>query len=100
MHELTGPEDARKTVEFWADQGVTSFKAFVHITRAELAGVIEAAHKRGLKVTGHLCSITYREAAELGIDDIEHGFALATDFNADKKADSCPGRGRHSRAGV
>lgn len=95
MHELKGPEDARKTVEFWADQGVTSFKAFVHMTRAELAAVIETAHKRGPKVTGHLCSITYREAA---IDDIEHGFALATDFNPDKKADSCPPRTAQSRA--
>ena len=98
VHELTGPEDARKTVDFWADQGVTSFKAFVHITRAELDSVIKTAHKRGLKVTGHLCSITYREAAESGIDDIEHGFALATDFNPDKKADSCPPRTAQSRA--
>jgi imidazolonepropionase-like amidohydrolase len=98
VHELTGPEDARKTVEFWADQGATSFKAFMHLTRAELAEVIEAAHKRGLKVTGHLCSITYREAAELGIDDIEHGFALATDFNPDKKVDDCPPRTAQSRA--
>ena len=84
VHELTGPEDARKTVEFWADQGVTSFKAFMHLTRSELAAVIEAAHKRGLKVTGHLCSITFREAVELGIDNIEHGFIIATDFNPDK----------------
>jgi hypothetical protein len=90
VHELTGPEDARRTAEFWADQGVTSFKAFVHITRAELLEVIEVAHKRGLKVTGHLCSITYREAADLGIDDIEHGFILASDFDPEKKPDTCP----------
>jgi imidazolonepropionase-like amidohydrolase len=98
VHELTGPEDAHKTVEFWADQGVTSFKAFVHITTGELRAVIEGAHKRGLKVTGHLCSITYREAAELGIDDIEHGFVLATDFNPEKKPDVCPPSTEQSRA--
>ena len=63
VHELRGPEDARKNVEYWADQGVTSFKAFVHITTAELRAVIDAAHKRGLTVTGHLCSITFHEAA-------------------------------------
>ena len=91
VHELNGPEDARKTVEFWADQGVTSFKAFVHITTGELRAVIDGAHKRGLKVTGHLCSITYREAAELGIDNIEHGFVLATDFNSEKKTETLPG---------
>jgi imidazolonepropionase-like amidohydrolase len=98
VHELTGPEDARKTVEFWADQGVTSFKAFMHLTRAELASVVETAHKRGLKVTGHLCSITYREAAELGIDDIEHGFILATEFDPEKKPDTCPPTTERSRA--
>lgn len=90
VHELTGQDDARKQVEFWADQGVTSFKAFMHITRAELAAAVNAAHKRGLKVTGHLCSISFREAAELGIDDIEHGFILDTGFIPTKKPDACP----------
>ena len=98
VHELSGPEDARKTVEFWADQGVTSFKAFVHITTVELRAVIDEAHKRGLKVTGHLCSVTYREAAELAIDDIEHGFVLATDFNSEKKPDICTPATEQSQA--
>jgi imidazolonepropionase-like amidohydrolase len=90
VHELTGPDDARQQVEFWADQGVTSFKAFMHITRAELAAAIEAAHKRGLKVTGHLCSISFREAAELGIDNVEHGFVIDTSLVPTKKPDVCP----------
>src|SRR4030095_5812340 len=64
MHELTGPEDARRMVNFWADLGATSFKAYMNITRDELRAAVEEAHKRGLKVTGHLCSIGYREAAE------------------------------------
>jgi enamidase len=65
----------------------------MHITRAELGAAIEEAHKRGLKVTGHLCSVTYREAAALGIDDLEHGFFVSTDFVSDKKPDECPGQG-------
>jgi len=80
-------------VNFWADAGATSFKAYMHITRAELGAAIEEAHKRGLKVTGHLCSVTYREAATLGIDDLEHGFFASTDFVAGKKPDECPGQG-------
>ena len=72
MHELQGPEDARRLVNFWADQGATSFKAYMNISRAELRAVVEEAHKRGLKVTGHLCSIGYREAAEIGMT-IRHG---------------------------
>ncbi|HLW78422.1 MAG TPA: amidohydrolase family protein [Terriglobia bacterium] len=90
MHELTGPDDARRMVEYWADEGVTSFKAYMHITRAELAAAIEAAHRRGLKVTGHLCSIGFREAAELGIDNLEHGLLVDTEFVPDKKPDVCP----------
>jgi imidazolonepropionase-like amidohydrolase len=90
MHELTGPEDARKMVEYWAGQGVTSFKAYMHITRADLATVVEAAHKLGLKVTGHLCSIGFREAATLGIDDLEHGLVVDTEFVPNKKPDTCP----------
>lgn len=89
MHTLSGPDDARDTVNYWTGQGVTSFKAYQNITRAELKAAIDAAHRHGLKVTGHLCSITYPEAAELGIDNIEHGFAINTQLDPDKKPDLC-----------
>jgi enamidase len=92
VHELTGPDDARRMVNFWADAGATSFKTYMHITRAELGAAIEEAHKRGLKVTGHLCSVTFREAADLGIDNLEHAFFVSTDFVTDKKPDQCPGQ--------
>ncbi len=91
MHELSGPEEARHFVDFWADEGVGSYKAYMHITRAELGAAIDEAHKRNLKLTGHLCSVTFREAAELGIDNLEHGFIVATDFVPDKRPDLCPG---------
>ncbi|MGD0865729.1 MAG: amidohydrolase family protein [Rhizomicrobium sp.] len=90
MHALTGPDDATKTVNYWADEGATSFKAYTNITRAELKAAIDAAHARGLKITGHLCSVTYREAAELGIDNLEHGFGVMTDFYPGKQPDICP----------
>jgi imidazolonepropionase-like amidohydrolase len=90
MHAISDPEDARRTVNFWADQGVTSFKAYMFITRDELKAAIEAAHKRGLKITGHLCSIGLREAAELNIDDLEHGLVVDTEFFPEKKPDQCP----------
>src|SRR2546425_570822 len=91
MHQLTGPDDARKMVNFWADQGATSFKAYMNITRDELRAAMEEAHKRGLKVTGHLCSIGYREAAEIGIDNLEHGLLPDSEFVANKQPDKCPG---------
>ena len=89
LHELTGPDDARETVSYWADRGVTSFKAYMNITRAELKAAIDEAHKRGIKVTGHLCSVTYPEAVELGIDDLEHGFFVNTQLDPGKKPDVC-----------
>jgi imidazolonepropionase-like amidohydrolase len=94
MHALRDAAEARRHVEYWADAGATSFKAYMNITKAELGAAIQAAHARGLKVTGHLCSVTYAEAAELGIDNLEHGFLAATDFVNDKKADECPGQRR------
>jgi enamidase len=94
MYALKDAADARRMVNFWADAGATSFKAYMHITRDQLRAGIEEAHRRGLKVTGHLCSVTYREAAELGIDNLEHGFFVATDFVEGKQPDNCPGQGR------
>ena len=89
MHQLKDAEDARRTVAFWADQGATSFKAYMNITRAELKAAIDEAHRRHLKVTGHLCSVTYPEAAQLGIDDLEHGFFVNTQLDPGKQPDKC-----------
>src|SRR5579864_6502879 len=90
LHQLTGPEDATKTANYWMDEGVDNFKAYMFITPAELSAAIVAAHKRGVKVTGHLCSIGFREAAELGIDDLEHGLMVDTEFDPDKTPNVCP----------
>jgi len=90
MHTLTGANDARHMVNYWADQGATSFKAYMNITRDELRAAVEEAHKRGLKVTGHLCSIGYKEAAEIGIDDLEHGLLADSEFVPNKQPDQCP----------
>jgi imidazolonepropionase-like amidohydrolase len=91
MHELTGPDDAKRMVDYWAKEGMTSFKAYMNITREELGVAIQEAHAHKLKLTGHLCSVTWPEAVALGIDDFEHGPVFAdTEFVADKKPDVCP----------
>lgn len=90
MHQLRDADEARRTVAFWADQGVTSFKAYMNITRAQLKAALDEAHRRGLKLTGHLCSVTYPEAAAMGIDDLEHGFWVNTQNDPGKTADLCP----------
>jgi imidazolonepropionase-like amidohydrolase len=86
---IKNPEEAAKEVSYWIDMGCTSFKVYMDITKADLAEVVRLAHQNNLKVTGHLCSITYREAADLGIDNLEHGFWVSSDFEKNKKEDRC-----------
>src|SRR5690606_35100096 len=40
MHPLDGPEDARRMVRYWAEEGVTWFKAYNQISRADIAAAI------------------------------------------------------------
>jgi enamidase len=94
MQTVKTPDEARAHVKYWAEQGATSVKAYMQISRAALKAAIDEAHARRLKVTGHLCSVTYAEAADLGIDNLEHGFMPATDFVGDKQPDVCPGQAR------
>lgn len=90
MTEVDTPEAARRFVEYWAAQGAHSFKAYMNISRAALRAAIETAHERHLTVTGHLCSVTFREAAALHIDNLEHGLIEDTDFVSSKQPDVCP----------
>jgi hypothetical protein len=83
------PEEAEREAGYWISMGATSFKVYTDVTRADLAAVVKLAHRNGMKVTGHLCSVTYREAADLGIDNLEHGFMVSSDFQKDKEADRC-----------
>jgi len=89
MHQLQSADEAKQFVDYWISVGATSFKAYMDITRAELKAAIDEAHAHGLKITGHLCSVTYPEAVELGIDDLEHGFFVNTQLDPGKKPDAC-----------
>ena len=90
MHQLADADDAGRTVDYWAAEGVTSFKAYNYITADELKMAIRHAHFRGLKITGHLCSIGFKEAADMGIDNLEHGIVVDTEFYPGKQPDVCP----------
>ncbi len=93
MAHLNGEEDARRIVRYWAEEGVSWFKAYTWISREELGAAIDEAHKNGIKVTAHLCSVTFREAVALGIDGLEHGLLTNTDYLPDKQPDQCAGIG-------
>ena len=90
MPVIHTPEEARRFVDYWAAAGVTSFKAYMNISHDALAAAIQSAHQHGIKITGHLCSVGFTEAAELGIDDLEHGLLVDTEFTPGKQRDVCP----------
>jgi imidazolonepropionase-like amidohydrolase len=83
MHELKDAAEAREFVRYWHSVGFTSAKAYTSITPQELGAAIDQSHKLGMKITGHLCSVGYRDAAELGIDNLEHGPFGAPDGELD-----------------
>ena len=90
MAQIGSPEEARRIVNYWADEGVTWFKAYTDISRETLGAAIKAAHARGLRFTGHLCSVSFREAVRLGIDNLEHGLFTNSDYVSDRTPDHCP----------
>ena len=89
MAQIGTAEEARRIVNYWADEGVTWFKAYTDISREALGAAIDQAHKRGLKFTGHLCSVSFREAVELHIDTLEHGFFTNSDYVTNRQPDHC-----------
>ncbi|MBI4545852.1 MAG: amidohydrolase family protein [Gemmatimonadetes bacterium] len=96
MTEVATAEDARRVVGYWAEEGATWFKAYTRISREALKAAIDEAHRRGLKFTGHLCSVSFREAVALGIDNLEHGFFTNSDYAPGKQPDTCPATLRQS----
>jgi imidazolonepropionase-like amidohydrolase len=92
LHTLADAADAGRTVDYWAAEGVTSFKAYMGIKPDELRVAIEHAHAKGLKITGHLCAVGFTEAADLGIDNLEHGIVVDTEFLPTKKPGICPAK--------
>ena len=91
-NQTLDPQKVTELINKWIDEGVTSLKVYENITGTELSSMVEAAHKRGIKVTGHVCAMGFVEAAQAGIDNLEHGLAMDTEFFSAKKAGVCPDR--------
>ena len=90
MPTIEGAAGMERTVDYWAEEGATSWKLYENADRAEVAAAIRRAHARDFRVTGHICATSYAEAAEAGIDNLEHGFLAASDFVPNRSPDNCP----------
>jgi imidazolonepropionase-like amidohydrolase len=89
MVGVNSAEEARRVVDYWAAEGVNWLKFYTTISRDAMKAAIDEAHKHGIKFTGHLCSVPYREAVALGIDAIEHGMFANSDYDKTRKPDEC-----------
>lgn len=89
MTAVETEEEARRVVAYWADEGVSWLKFYTTISRSAMKAAIDEAHKHGVKFTGHLCSVPYRDAVALGIDALEHGLFANSDYDQTRQADRC-----------
>ena len=94
------PEETRRVIDYWGSEGATWIKFLGEETREVLAAGIKEAHSRGMKVTGHLCSVTFTEAAAMGLDALQHGFITNSDYVPNKKPDVCPPENMRMQADV
>src|SRR6056297_191520 len=81
----------RDTIRYWARKGVKWLKVYRNTRPSDLHVIVDEAHKNNLKVTGHLCATSYTEAANIGIDAIEHGFIHNYGHATDREMGVCSG---------
>ena len=84
-------EHLKDTLGYWLNRGVKWLKVYRNVAPDDLKVIIDMAHRKEAKVRGHLCSVTFEEAMQLGIDGIEHGLNSASDFRTDKAYGVCGG---------
>jgi imidazolonepropionase-like amidohydrolase len=79
---LVGYRDQEDALQWLATHGarMDGLKLQMQITDGECKAILDAAHARGIKVTGHLGSVTATRAIELGIDRLEHGLFAMSEF--------------------
>ncbi|SHF01451.1 Imidazolonepropionase [Arenibacter palladensis] len=86
---FTNEKMVRDTIRYWASKGVQWLKVYRNTRPQDLKVIVDEAHRNNLKVTGHLCATTFTEAAEIGIDAIEHGFIHSYDHATERETGVC-----------
>jgi hypothetical protein len=77
---VKGPKEVPALLADMARQGVDGVKLYTLAGPRVAKAVIAEAHRRGWPVTGHLDRTRPSEAAEDGIDNLEHVFTLFNDL--------------------
>ncbi len=87
------PEEARKAVDRYADLGYVQIKIYSSVKPELVPVIIEEAHKRGLRVSGHVpAGMVASQFVEDGADEIQHMNFVFLNFMGDVKETRTPAR--------
>jgi imidazolonepropionase-like amidohydrolase len=79
FHPVDSAAEVRDEIRYQKDVGVDFIKVYGAMPPNLVKVAIEEAHHLGLPVVGHLGRTNWKEAAELGIDGVEHPSAWSWD---------------------
>ena len=79
---VTNEKEVREEVDWQADAGVDFIKLYQELPPELVRAGIDEAHRRGVRVIGHLQSTTWTDAARMGIDFITHAAPWAAEYLA------------------
>jgi len=86
-------KSGREWIDKYAALGMVQIKLYSSLKPELVAPLAEAAHKKGLRVSGHIPSgLTASEAVNLGYDEIQHANFLVLNFMPDVKDTRTPAR--------
>jgi cytosine/adenosine deaminase-related metal-dependent hydrolase len=87
------PEEARQRVDYYADLGYVQIKIYSSVKPELVPVIIEEAHKRGLRVSGHVpANMTAEQFVRDGADKIQHMNFIFLNFMPDVKETRTPAR--------
>jgi imidazolonepropionase-like amidohydrolase len=78
------PEEARAAVDKYASLGYEQIKVYSSIKPELIPVIVEAAHAKGMRVSGHIpAHMTAEQAVRAGFDEIQHANMLFLNFLGD-----------------
>ena len=87
------PEEARQRVDRYADLGYVQIKIYSSVKPELVPVIVEEAHKRGLRVSGHVpAGMIAEQFVRDGADEIQHMNFIFLNFMPDVKETRTPAR--------
>ena len=82
-------QEAHEKIDWFADNGYLQIKIYSSIDPAWVKPIAEHAHRRGMRLSGHVPAfMTARQAVEQGFDEIQHVNMLFLNFLAGTEVDT------------